>query len=514
MAASLNFNASPDWQKNWKGMPEYLQRDLKPWQTINVHFSCPEERQQFADLIGNNLSDRTKDMWFPPKQNQVLVDKCFRSEVPQNPRFPIYVISKGRWESRMTAKALLRMNVPFRMAVEPQEFDKYAEVLDPSILLTLPFSNLGQGSIPARNWCWEHAISEGHLCHWILDDNIIDFRRMFNNMKLLVLCGNMFTAAEAFWDRYENIALSGFHYSWMRWHREVFPPYKLNSRIYSCILIRNDLPFRWRGRYNEDTDLSLRALKEGWCTVLFNAFLANKAKTMTMKGGNSDELYKGDGRHAMAKSLYEQHPDVTTITRRWGRWQHVVNYSQFERTRLKPKGSFQALHDVNNFGMYLSTNEDAPLLIVGEAPSRLGDPAAPLEGKIGKKLARLFGLDTEDYLAVTERMNVLEEWPGKDEKGDAFPLEDARELADKKKHLLMGRRVLFLGRRVEKAFGVVKSTALDWSWNAELKALTAVLPHPSGVVRWWNEEENVKMAETFLRNALPAAKRRSKKETE
>jgi len=33
----------------------------------------------------------------------------------------------------------------------------------------LPFSNLGLGSYPARNWCWEHAISEGHAFHWILD---------------------------------------------------------------------------------------------------------------------------------------------------------------------------------------------------------------------------------------------------------------------------------------------------------------------------------------------------------
>jgi len=44
-------------------------------------------------------------------------------------------------------------------------------------------------------------------------------------------------------------------------------------------LIRNDVPYRWRGRYNEDTDLSLRMLKDRWCTIQFNAFLQGKAAT-------------------------------------------------------------------------------------------------------------------------------------------------------------------------------------------------------------------------------------------
>jgi hypothetical protein len=78
-----------------------------------------------------------------------------------NPRYPIYIISKGRWESRQTSKALEKMKVPYRIVVEPQEFDRYAEVIAREKILVLPFSNLGQGSIPARNWVWEHSISEG-----------------------------------------------------------------------------------------------------------------------------------------------------------------------------------------------------------------------------------------------------------------------------------------------------------------------------------------------------------------
>ena len=53
----------------------------------------------------------------------------------------------------------------------------------------------------------------------------------------------------------------------------VLPAFKASTRIYSCIPIDNALPFRWRGRYNEDTDLSLRVFKAGLCMIQFNAFL-------------------------------------------------------------------------------------------------------------------------------------------------------------------------------------------------------------------------------------------------
>ena len=82
-----------------------------------------------------------------------------------NPEYPMYIISKGRWETRLTSKALERMNVPYHIVVEPQEYELYAAVIDPKKILTLPFSNLGQGSIPARNWVWEHSISVGALKH-------------------------------------------------------------------------------------------------------------------------------------------------------------------------------------------------------------------------------------------------------------------------------------------------------------------------------------------------------------
>ena len=166
--------------------------------------------------------------------------------------------------------------------------------------------------------------------------------------------GTIFKAAEDFTDRYVNIGLSGFQYEMFVPRKQKHNPLILNTRIYSCILIDNALPFRWRGRYNEDTDLSLRVLKAGYCTVLFVAFLAEKVATMRMKGGNTDELYRDDGRLKMAQSLQRQHPDVVTIGRKFGRWQHIVDYRPFKNNHLVLKEGVEVVPGINNYGMILS----------------------------------------------------------------------------------------------------------------------------------------------------------------
>jgi hypothetical protein len=273
-----------------------------------------------------------------------------------NPKYPIYIISKGRWESRLTSKALEKMGAPYHIVIEPQEYDSYAAVIDSRKILVLPFSNLGQGSIPARNWVWEYSIEKGAPRHWILDDNIHDFRRWHENRKLVSNSGSIFRAMEDFIDRYENIALAGPNY--FMFVKQKYPdgPFRTNVRVYSCILVKNDIPYRWRGRYNEDTDLSIRVLKDGWVTILFQAFLATKAVTMTMKGGNTESLYKldnADGRLLMAQSLQKQHPDVVKITRKWGRWQHQVDYRPFKFNKLIKKKGVKIPEGVNNYGMVL-----------------------------------------------------------------------------------------------------------------------------------------------------------------
>jgi len=266
-------------------------------------------------------------------------------------RYPLYIISKGRADkfrskrNRPTARVLDELGVPYRLVIEPQEFESYAKFVEPAKILTLPFSNLGLGSIPARNWVWEHSITTGSQRHWILDDNICHFRRLSDNRKLEA-DGGIFTEMEDFCDRYRNVAVAGpDNVGNVRADAKQYA-YQPNTRVYSCLLIKNDIPYRWRGQYNEDTDLCLRVLKGGWVTVLFKEYLMDKTTTMRNKGGNSEELYKGPlpnaesdsdtvGRWRMAKSLEAQHPDVATVVRKFKRWHHDVDYSAFKANRCR-----------------------------------------------------------------------------------------------------------------------------------------------------------------------------------
>jgi hypothetical protein len=193
-----------------------------------------------------------------------------------NPRYPIYVPSKGRSEHALalTARFLRADGVPFKLVVEPQERQAYAAAWGEDSLLVLPFSNLGLGSTPARNWIWGHAVASGAERHWILDDNIRYIRRWWRGRRLMCDSGPALAACEDFADRYENLAMAGLNYQ--MFCIQSAPPFYLNVHVYSCILIMNSLPFRWRGRYNEDTDLCLQVLSSGWCTALINVFMANK----------------------------------------------------------------------------------------------------------------------------------------------------------------------------------------------------------------------------------------------
>jgi hypothetical protein len=271
-----------------------------------------------------------------------------------NPNYPIFIISKGRYDSRLTSKALEKLKIPYKIVIEPQEYELYNKHIDKSKILTLPFSNLGEGSIPARNWVWEYSINNGDEFHWILYDNIREFRRYNNDKKYLVTSGTIFKIAEIFINRYKNIALSGFQYSSFMAYNRQKKPYDFNTRIYSCILIKNNIPFRWRGKYNEDSDLSIRVLKEGYCTILFNCFLQDKVSTMKMKGGNTDELYKNtDERIEFAKSLEMQHPDCVKTIRRYNRWHHSINFNKFKKNKLIRKDDIIIKDGINEYGMIL-----------------------------------------------------------------------------------------------------------------------------------------------------------------
>lgn len=54
-----------EWKKHWIGMPEYEQEDNPPFKKIYVSFRTEEDYQEFAKLIGQKLTNKTKSIWHP-----------------------------------------------------------------------------------------------------------------------------------------------------------------------------------------------------------------------------------------------------------------------------------------------------------------------------------------------------------------------------------------------------------------------------------------------------------------
>ena len=83
---------------HWKGMPEFVQKDLHTWRSIDVKFRTKADYDHFAKLINPDLSDRSKATWFP----KLEVTKNHKLRWVQsgdnnfNPKYPVYIVSKGR----------------------------------------------------------------------------------------------------------------------------------------------------------------------------------------------------------------------------------------------------------------------------------------------------------------------------------------------------------------------------------------------------------------------------------
>lgn len=323
-----------------RNMPEYMNDDhpVETNPTYMVKFPADEDREHLGELLGMKITSTTRSVWYPHKPEHRHTGLMYVVDEVIQPKYPVYILSKGRYETRHTSKTLEEMKVDYKIVVEPQEYDLYSANISKDKILILPdeYLNKNQGGIPARNFIWQHSVDNGHKAHWIIDDNIEGFFRWNRNKKLPIKSGLCFKYIEDYFDACENVAQCGIQYT--SFYPEISlrrPLYIPNTRIYSCILQKNDVDLeeRWRGKYNEDTDLSLRLLKKGYSTLLFQNFLCGKKATLSVKGGNS-QIYSGDGLQKKLDSLIAQHPDVVRGTVRFSKVHHQVDYRPFKDNKI------------------------------------------------------------------------------------------------------------------------------------------------------------------------------------
>lgn len=283
--------------------------------------------------------------------------------------YPVFIPSRGRFHRGGTYELFKKRSVPNRMRiiVEEDEFNLYCERFGEENLLLLPqwvkdqydpLDGHGQdfnlGSGPARQYAWEVARKEGHDWHWVVDDNVVaiaEFGDHISNRATVDSSDSIhsgydyhpsprwMTDMERYITSWRNVAMGGPHSVGFIVRIHKYTMATPNSRIYSFNLIRTAAPFKWRGRYNEDTILSLDMLTQGWRTILCRRWLMQKPDPKASKvigGGNAEKLY-ASGTGSKSRLLARVHPKHVQVITRFGRIHHFVDWRKFKDMPLIPE---------------------------------------------------------------------------------------------------------------------------------------------------------------------------------
>lgn len=66
--------------EHWVGMPEFNQGDKNGCRQLIVHFETAIDVQNFAVLIGQKISEKTKYVWYPEQHRDLVADKAYISD--------------------------------------------------------------------------------------------------------------------------------------------------------------------------------------------------------------------------------------------------------------------------------------------------------------------------------------------------------------------------------------------------------------------------------------------------
>lgn len=153
-------------------------------------------------------------------------------------------------------------------------------------------------------------------------------------------------------------------------------------------------------------------------------------------------------------------------------------------------------------------------LLIGEAPARTTPPGWPPFYGRQRSAKRLWEMglrvtrSSASGVGNVDAVNLIDEYPG-----PRWPAARARDVG---RDLLFGTptltqpqvwsrtHVLLVGRNVADAFGAL--TSWDWfewfKFRDDRQTEFAIVPHPSGLNRWWNEPKNAARARAFFEKLI------------
>lgn len=304
----LNFMKRPN-QKNSDNVDEY-DFDVIPYDNrfgdviwFHSNIICRLEQKQ-------EVFDKIKDIGFTPKKGGgksglTYSVNCYpksergtwTTKTERTPKYPVCVVSYQRANQYgRTHKTLNEMKVKHYIFCGEEEKEDYENWFNPEFceLVILPKGIQGtkMGSTPARNFILDWGLEKGFDRVWMLDDNIKEYKRLFEAKKNSIKSSFVFTHVEDYVELYDNVGAVSHNFNpdiTENNHRTCIVK---NGKCYSSMLLKTDPEIRFRYKHQEDNLISMEYIHRGYTNLCFNSVLYDKNTSGQDGGGNKKSVYQ------------------------------------------------------------------------------------------------------------------------------------------------------------------------------------------------------------------------------
>jgi hypothetical protein len=230
----------------------------------------------------NELDDFFEDGTVHPELDIHSLVNDLILDPPQDQKFTVYIPSKGRPTTGCTYLQCKEFNIPYKVVVEPQDFDSYAEELGPENLLRMPLND--QGIQYARSFIKQHSTVLGEQYHWQMDDDMKYFTTRKDNKNVRTDMLSVMSIVEFVTLQFLNVGIAGITSNAFAFSKPRSA--QANRLAYGVVLIKNSIDNMWRKDTVEDWDYTLNMLEDGYCTLAFNHVNFVTPATGSNAGGN------------------------------------------------------------------------------------------------------------------------------------------------------------------------------------------------------------------------------------
>jgi len=247
-------------------------------------------------------------------------------------QYPICIVSKDRHDTCTTHKLLEYEGVKWFYMVEPQDYKSYVDRFGENKVVNIEQND--KGIYYVRNYCIEWSKKNGFDRHWQVDDDLRSLHyRPMNNLKgtrnrtRIENPTKMLSYIEGISNKCVNYGAGCLTHDGFAFSKK--NDIDVNKMIYCFQLINNLIKARYQPKTSEDVDFSVRILKEGFVTMVFNKYSFCTPSSGTLKGGcNSSVDYQKtgniDGRKLRNLKLCQTYP------------QWFVEYTKKGQSEIKP----------------------------------------------------------------------------------------------------------------------------------------------------------------------------------